>query len=88
MATGAPVGFFAFAAFFNLALANPAADALYDHVLAKTSEETRVIFVDLVVSKLLDDWHWGAELQEERDPWRSVTLMEKILAKGVGPGPK
>jgi hypothetical protein len=85
---GQPVGFFAFAAFFNLALSTPAASALFDQVLARTSEETRAAFVELVVSKFLDDFHWGAEPEEERDPWRSATLMEKILAAGVGPPPK
>ncbi len=82
VSAGAPVGFFAFAAFFNLALSTASADALFDQVLAKTSDEARGIFVELIVRKVLDDLHWGAEQPEERDPWRSATLMEKILARG------
>lgn len=86
LAAGVPVGFFAFAAFFNLALSHPAAHALYDQVLARTSDETRAVFVDLVVRKLLDDVRWGAEAPEERDPQRSASLLEKILARGLPVG--
>lgn len=88
VAAGVPVGFFAFAAFFNLALTNASAGAMYDQVLAKTSEETRGKFVELVVRKFLDDAHWGADFPEERDPWRSASMMEKIFALGLPTEPK
>lgn len=87
VAAGLPVGFFAFAAFFNLALNTPAGDALFDQVLAKTSDETRHAFIDLVVRKYLNDHHWGREHEEDRDPWRSAAFMEKIMARGA-PSPR
>lgn len=80
VAAGMPVGFFAFAAFFNLALSSPAAHALYDQVLARTSEETRAQFIEIVVSKFLHDAQWGADALDERDPLRSAGLMEKLVA--------
>ena len=85
---GEPVGFFAFAAIFNLALSSPAANALFDQVLARASHRTLDTFVRLVATKIMDDEHWGAEPEHERDPDHASALMEKVITAYSRRSPK
>jgi hypothetical protein len=75
-----PVGFFAFAALFNLALVNPTALRIFDDVLPRASATTLDAFIRLVARKLLRDFQRGVEDEPERDSDRVEELFEKVLA--------
>lgn len=77
---GEPVGFFAFAAIFNLALSSSAANQVFDQVLAKVSLRTLSTFMRVVALKIMEDEHWGAEPEPERDPDHAGSLMEKVIS--------
>lgn len=79
IAVGLPVGFFAFAAFFHLALSMPSAYAMVDEVLDRTSRSILDAFLDLLVSKIDHDQHWGLEAEPERDPDRLALLLDKVV---------
>ena len=74
-----PVGFFAFAAFFNLALTSPAAQRMLDGVLEAASGEVLGAFIGLIVEKALSDDHWGVEAEPERDAGWVDALIDKVL---------
>jgi hypothetical protein len=84
VAIGLPVGFFAFAAFFHLALANPAARRMFDDVLARASGDTLSAFIDLIAEKVVRDAHWGVDEEPDRDSDCVDALMEKVLKAAEG----
>lgn len=76
---GEPVGFFAFAAIFNLALSSTAANTMLDQVLGRVSLRTLETFMRVVALKIMEDEHWGAEPEPERDPDHAGVLMTKVI---------
>ena len=85
VAIGLPVGFFAFAAFFNLALTNLAARRLFDDVLATASGDTLRAFVRLIAEKVVRDAQWGVDEEPDRDPDWADALLEKALKASERP---
>jgi len=82
----APVGLFAFAAFFHLALVNSVAYRMFDDVVARVSRGVRETFVRLVASKIVGEKSWGEETEDESeaDADRVEELVEKVVrASGV-----
>jgi len=79
IAMGLPVGFCAFAAFFNLAFSTPSAYAMFNEVLDRASHATLDAFIRLIVQKLMNDEHWGADAELERDPDRIALLIDKVV---------
>jgi hypothetical protein len=79
VALGLPVGFFAFAAFFNVALTSPAARRLFDDVLAAASGDTLKSFIGLIAEKVVRDAQWGVDEEPEPDPDWADALLEKLL---------
>ena len=68
-----------FAAIFNLALSSTAANTMLDQVLGRVSLRTLETFMRVVALKIMEDEHWGAEPEPERDPDHAGVLMTKVI---------